>query len=113
MAKKRVARRISRDMRSRILATAKAEGLTAAQVEKKFGVSRWTYYGWRKRGSNVRGVSGRAGRTTGRTMGMGAGLIRAEVRATLPTILREEIARALAGIFGTTHTTRRRRKSRG
>ena len=112
MAKKRIARRISRTQRSKILATAKSEGLTAAQVEKKFGVSRWTYYGWRKRGAHGRGFTARAGRTTGWTRGASAGVLRAEVRATLPAILREELARALAGIFGSGGTTRRRKRGR-
>lgn len=112
MAKKRVARRISRTMRSKILSTAKAHRLTAAQVEKKFGVSRWTYYGWRKRGARGRGYTARAGRTTGVARGASAGVLRAEVRATLPAILREELARAFAGIFSGATTTRRRRKTR-
>lgn len=112
MAKKRVARRISRTLRSKILATAKSQGLTAAQVEKKFGVSRWTYYGWRKRGAQGRGYTVRTGRLTGGAKGASAGVIRAAVRATLPGILREELARAFAGIFGAAAMTRRRRKGR-
>jgi transposase-like protein len=112
VAKKRVARRISRDLRSRILNTARTEGLTAAQVEKKFGVSRWTYYGWRKRGARGRGVTTRGTRTTVVARGTSVGMIRDEVRATLPTILREEIARALAGIFGAAVVARRRRRGR-
>jgi hypothetical protein len=99
-------------MRSKILSTAKAHRLTAAQVEKKFGVSRWTYYGWRKRGARGRGYTARAGRTTGVARGASAGVLRAEVRATLPAILREELARAFAGIFSGATTTRRRRKTR-
>ena len=42
-------KRVSREQRAKILAVADQKGLTAQQVEEKFGVSRWTYYGWRKR----------------------------------------------------------------
>ena len=107
MAKKRIARRVSRRMRAEILATAKSEGLTAVQVEKRFKISRWTYYGWRKR----RGPAGR-GRLAA-TRGGSSAAIQAQIRAALPTILREELARALAGLMagGTTGRRRRRRRS--
>ncbi len=112
MARKRIARRISKTMRAEILATAKSKGLTAAQVEKKFKVSRWTYYGWRKRSNKVGTGLVRRGRPIGTTRGPGTGSIQAEIRAALPTILREELARALATLVGGGTATRRRRSRR-
>jgi transposase-like protein len=37
------------EQREKVLAAAKAENLTAAQVQKKFGVTPVTYYSWRKK----------------------------------------------------------------
>lgn len=112
MARKRIARRISRTQRAKILATAKSQGLTAAQVEKKFKVSRWTYYGWRKnRGAGPRGAI-RRGRPAGITTA-GTTNIQASIRAALPSILREELARALSSLIGGGTVTRRRRRRKG
>src|SRR3989442_14769672 len=88
--------------RSTILAAARKEGLTAAQVQKKFGVTPVTYYSWRKK-------SGLAGRRGGllAAAGRGAdltGQVRAEVqnkvRQMLPVIVRNEVSSYLNEIFG-------------
>ena len=44
--------------RQEILAAAQKEGLTALQVQKKFGVTPVTYYSWRKK-KGIRGPRGR------------------------------------------------------
>ena len=50
MAKKvKRRKRYSDEQRSTILATAQKEKLTAAGVQKRFGVTPVTYYAWRKR----------------------------------------------------------------
>lgn len=108
MAKRRVARRIDPATRAKILATAKSQGLTAIQVEKKFGVSRWTYYGWRKRKGPGRAGTARRGRAP--VAARGGGSLQREIRAVLPAILREEIARAITGLLGGGRVVRRRRR---
>ncbi len=52
--KKKTQKRLTRTARAQILATAKANGWTADLVAKKFGVSKWAVYGWRKRGGTKR-----------------------------------------------------------
>ena len=87
--------------KAKILATAKKEGLTGAQVKKKFGVSTLTFYRWR--GPVRSDAVARRGRKRGpgRPPGSGkvkvdVGAIRREVQAQLrrllPQIIREEVA---------------------
>ena len=98
--------------RASILAAAQSEGLTAAQVNKKFGVTPVTYYSWRKktvasarrgRAVSVAGVAGIAG-----VEGIGdlGSTVRAEVRTKvrqlLPEIVRGEVSNYLSSIFGET-----------
>ncbi len=98
MAKKRHLKRLPAAMRARIMAEAQTKGLTAEQVQKKYGVSKWTFYGWRKRA--VKGRAG-AGRGAGRvSVALNENALRDELRSVLPGILREELARALQGVFG-------------
>ena len=62
MAKaRRKRKRYTAARRAEVLAAASREGLTAAQVQKKFGVAPVTYYSWRKK-SGVAGRRGRPGR---------------------------------------------------
>ena len=50
MPKRKTSRkRLSAADRSRILAEANVNNWTAEQIAKRFGVSKWTVYGWRKR----------------------------------------------------------------
>ena len=96
--------------RSEILAAAQKQGLTAAQVQKKFGVTPVTYYSWRKK----TGAATRRGRRgPGRPAGTGlAGQVRTEVqsrvRAMLPGIVRQEVNTYLDSLFGTGGRGRRR-----
>jgi len=96
MPKKKTIQVRPRAERARILAEAEAKGLTAEQVEKRYGVSKWTYYGWKKRSAKP---SVARGAVQYKAAGPSADVIRREIRAVLPGILREEIASALAGIF--------------
>ena len=83
-----------------------AEGLTGAAVAKRFGISMFTYYLWRKRAGSrgVRGVRGTKLNpvTTADESGL-AGRVRAavesKVREVLPAIVRAEVARALDRLF--------------
>jgi transposase-like protein len=95
MPKKRVLKRLPRAKKAMILREAEVKGLTAEQVEKKYGVSKWTFYGWRKRlpKSAARAVAGSQAAASSEAA------IRRELRAVLPGVLRQEIAFALAGIF--------------
>lgn len=105
MAKgKRVRKTYTDAQRTEILAAATKDGLTAVQVQKKFGVTPVTYYSWRKK----KGVTGRRG--PGRPPGRPAGStdlhsqVRAEVqsklRQILPEIVRTEVNAHLDSLFG-------------
>ena len=89
--------------KKQILATAKKEGLTGAQVKKRFGVSTLSFYRWRgpvrgrKRGRPL-GSKNRA--AVGRVKVNAAAVrreVQAQVRKLLPQIIREEVAAALKG----------------
>jgi transposase-like protein len=77
--------------KSRILKAALAQRLTAAQVQKKFGVSPITFYRWR---GPVR--KGRRGRPPA-AAALGAGLadlrdqVRSGVQRVLPSVIRQEV----------------------
>lgn len=103
MAKTRKKRTVyTSSQRTQILSTAQKEGLTASQVQKKFGVTPVTYYSWRKK----TGAAGRRGRTMLRAGGRTdlTGQLRAEVQAKvrqiLPEIVRGEVSSYLNQLFG-------------
>ncbi len=89
------------------MARAKKEGLTGAQVRKRFGISLLTFYRWRGPVRRRRRAIGRAvvrravvRRTVGARLVAEATIraeIRAQVRRLLPQIVREEVAAALKG----------------
>jgi transposase-like protein len=100
--------------RQEILDAAQKDGLTALQVQKKFGVTPVTYYSWRKK----KGIKGPRGRRPGAAAGDGslsaqvrAG-VQAKVREILPGIVREEVAGYLDSLFGGTGRTPKRRAAR-
>lgn len=87
--------------RAEVLAAAQKEGLTAAQVQKKFGVTPVTYYSWRKK----TGVAARRGRgavavATGDLHGQVRTEVQAKVRQILPGIVRSEVSAYLDSLFG-------------
>ena len=88
--------------RTTILAAANREGLTAAQVQRKFGVTPVTYYSWRKkvgasgrkrRSIRVRGVDGSDLTTHVRSE------VRTKVQEILPGIVRGEVSNYLSSLF--------------
>jgi transposase-like protein len=95
--------------RRTILLAAQKEGLTALQVQKRFGVKPITYYSWRKK----RGVAARRG---GRSLAMLAGSgnlgiqvrseVQSRIRQVLPEIVRSEVGSYMNSLFG----GRRRRR---
>jgi len=102
-AKPRARRRESTPAeRAKILAAADRDGLTALQVQKRFGVKPVTYYSWRK--ATKRSGAKRAARR-GVPAGIGlVGQLRTELRARiaemLPEIIRSEVAAALGALEG-------------
>lgn len=94
-------KRYTSQQKAKILATARKENLTGAQVKERFGVSTLSSYRWRGpvRDSEKRGP--------GRLNGSGpvrvdSGVVRRAVRAQIqqmpPKIIREEIAAALRSL---------------
>lgn len=88
--------------RKTILMAAQKEGLTAIQVQKKFGVKPITYYSWRKK----QGVSARRGRRSlailpgsGDLGGQVRSAVQARIREILPNILRSEVGSYMDSIF--------------
>ncbi len=95
--------------RASIIAAADREGLTALQVQKRFGVKPVTYYSWRKAAKKF---DGHAKPAAGKAL---AGLnlsdqvrqaLRAQIAEMLPEIIRSEVAAILGG------TMRARRSGR-
>jgi transposase-like protein len=90
----------SNQKRSMVLATAQKEGLTAIEVQKRFGVTPVTYYSWRRK----YGAGGR--RSVASTPANGTSLeqqvrteVQAKVRQILPTIVRHEVSSYLDTVF--------------
>jgi hypothetical protein len=104
MAKKKRKQRVQYTAaeRAKVLAAAKAEKLTALQIQKRFGVTPVTYYSWRKKSGLTRRRGDAAtvavpvsGDTTARVR---AG-VKAKVRAMLPGIVRAEVNAYLDSLF--------------
>jgi transposase-like protein len=125
---KKARRRYTDAEKKRILGIAEKEGLTGADVQKRFGIAQLTFYRWR---GPVRGPKARAraaqeggltraakavGRTAGRTV---ANLdtireeVRSGVRAVIPNVIREEVANYLSEILGRRGPGRPRGARRG
>jgi len=114
MAKARRRRKsYTQAQRTTILAAAQKEGLTAVQVQRKFGVTPVTYYSWRKKG----GIAGRrAAVTRGRRVAANSGSlsdhvrteVRTKVREILPSIVRGEVSNYLDSLFSSGPGRRRR-----
>ena len=96
--------RYSNTDRRRILAAAAKGGLTALQVQERFGVKPATYYSWRKK---VKVTRKRAARLVARPVEAAPGLadvvragVQEQLRVMLPEIVRAEVAAYLAKVFG-------------
>jgi transposase-like protein len=81
---KRVRKSYTEAQREKILAAAQAEGLTALDVRKRFGVTPVTYYSWRKK----RGIKGPRGRRPANGMASGGDDLGAQVRAGVQSRVR-------------------------
>ena len=88
--------------RNSILAAAKKDGLTALQVQKRFGVTPVTYYSWRKKQglTRRRGDSGLLVGGTGNLSQHVRSEVRAKVRQIMPGIVRNEVSGYLRVLFG-------------
>jgi transposase-like protein len=112
MAKARKKRQnYTAEQRAKILAAAKAEKLTAAQVQKRFGVTPVTYYSWRKktgltRKRETRAVVARPAAKDDLSAQV-RGEVQAKMRQIIPGIVRSEVSAYLDSIF---RTGRRRKK---
>jgi transposase-like protein len=93
-------KRYDKAEKAKILATAKKEGLTGAQVAKRFGVSTLTFYRWR---GPVR-KSGRKARTLQRRghevdMKDLRARVQAEIQRVLPKIIQQEVVAYFRKVF--------------
>jgi transposase-like protein len=89
--------------RRTILLAAQKEGLTAAQVQKRFGVKPITYYSWRKK----QGVAARRGgrgfalfAQAGDLGGQVRNAVASRIREVLPQIVRSEVGTYMNTLFG-------------
>jgi len=109
------------EQREKVLAAAKAENLTAAQVQKKFGVTPVTYYSWRKKSGvthkrgTKRGTKATVVAVVARPVAGDLGAqVRTEVqnkmRQIIPGIVRSEVSAYLDSIFGVKRVKRGRRR---
>src|SRR5438128_8949269 len=99
MARGRTRRkRYTESQRTNILAAAEKGGLTAAQVQKKYGVTPVTYYSWRKKvgatNRQTRGYRGQLGSQSNLTSQVRTE-VRSRVRKILPEIVRGEVSHYL------------------
>jgi transposase-like protein len=100
--------------RQEILAAAQKEGLTALQIQKKFGVTPVTYYSWRKK-KGLKGPRGRRPGTATPDGDLGAQVragVQSRVREILPGRVREEVAGYLDALFGRGGKVAKRRAPR-
>ena len=99
---RRKRQKYSEQQRTTILAAARSEGLTAAQVQKKFGVTPVTYYSWRKKAGTTR-RRGTTAKGRGGAIGNVGYQLRSEVqsrvRQILPEIVRTEVNTYLNTLF--------------
>ncbi len=101
-------RRYSDADRKRILGVARREGLTAAQVQKRFGVRPITYYSWTKKQRASRRPALRRVRAA-----VGPDIvaeIRREVRARIGEILKGVLRSEVADALSALGNARRRRR---
>lgn len=118
MAKKRKKRtEYTPEQREKVLAAAKAEKLTAAQIQKKFGVTPVTYYSWRKksgitrkRGTRAVGAAVVARPVAGDLSAQVRGEVQSKMRQIIPSIVRAEVSAYLDSIFGVKRGRRRKAK---
>jgi transposase-like protein len=94
-------KRYSPAEKAKILAAAKKEGLTGAEVKQRFGVSTLTFYRWRGPVRRRRGrvAPGLAKADGGRLDGQMREQVRAKVHRVLPDVIRQEVTAYLDEIL--------------
>jgi transposase-like protein len=103
-AKSKRRKRYTPEQRSQILAAAQREGLTAAAVQKRFGVSAVTYYSWRKKSGAPKRRGKRATARSSQNGGLKSrvrGAVDTRMRDLLPQLVEAEISRYLDEALGT------------
>jgi transposase-like protein len=93
MPKRKRRKRYSEQMKATILGAAEKEGLTAADVQKRFGVVAVTYYSWRKKAKQ----SGRGSSSSSSALRQ---KVREKLARQLPRLVEEEVDRFLKEAFG-------------
>jgi len=99
VSRKRAARtsrskRTSSSDRSKILAEMKSAGLTVKQAAKKYGISAWTIYGWRKTRAGRPTAAAKRGRPVGSRTSRGS--LAEMLRPVIAELVREELTRLAA-----------------
>jgi len=112
MAKRESKRRTrsTADQRAKILAVAAKEGLTAKDIQKRFGVPVVTYYSWRKKSGTAPRRARRAAGRAARNGGLGNKVreaVERRMQAVLPTLIEREVNRYLDATLGPGGTKRR------
>jgi transposase-like protein len=101
------------EQRAKVLAAAKAENLTAAQVQKKFGVTPVTYYSWRKKSGITRkrgtGAATSARPAAGDLTAQVRSEVQSKMRQIIPGIVRTEVSAYLDSIFGVKRGRRKKK----
>jgi transposase-like protein len=107
--------RYTAEKKAAILEAAKKEGLSGAQVAKRFGIASLTFYKWRgpvrsdavaRRGGEVKRGPGRPKGSRNRIVATRLGnallrdQVRAEVRKVLPAVIRQEVESFLKRLLG-------------
>jgi transposase-like protein len=102
-ASRRGRARHSDAQRRAILATARREGLTGADVAKRFGISTVTYYLWRKKARPAIRQAAKEVRQSG-VLDLADEIrqqLRDQIRRMVPAAIRNEIESVLADVSGT------------
>ncbi len=92
--------------RAAILADAGANGLTGAQVAKKYGISTVTYYLWRSKNKKAARASRGSGRSRTGQVSIKSSMraaVRERIRASIPDIVRAEVSAYLDTVLGSRH----------
>jgi hypothetical protein len=113
MAKKRKKRvQYTAAERTKVLAAANTENLTALQIQKRFGVTPVTYYSWRKKSGLTRkrgGAAAVAVPVTGDVSGRVRAEVQKKVRKVIPGIVRDEVNAYLDALFGAQRGRRKKK----
>jgi transposase-like protein len=91
----------SNSKRISILQAAQKQGLTAFDVQKRFGVTPVTYYSWRRKyGAGPSRATVTRGTRAGGIETQVRSEVQARVRQILPQIVRNEVSHYLESLFG-------------